>query len=785
MTNMRKLIVVTGGMLALSAAMIWAADVLPKPDPPFKGKIDPSRDKSSPDWPQRTSARKGAPNVVLILLDDVGFGATGTFGGPVPTPALDELAKSGLRYNRFHVNSLCSPTRAALLSGRNDHEIGFGTVVEGASGYPGYNSIWPKSAVSIAEVLKQNGYSTAAFGKWHNTPAWETNPAGPFDHWPTSLGFEYYYGFMGGADSQWHPRLYRNTTAVEPPSTPEQGYHFTTDLVNDASRWVQQHDAVSPQKPFFLYFATGATHTPHHVAKVWIEKYAGKFDQGWDKLREQTYARQKEFGIIPANAELTPRPKEMPAWDSLDANQKKLLAHEMEVYAAFLAQTDYEVGRLLANIKSEGHAEDTIVFYIAGDNGASAEGGPEGIDAYTVDGKRRTIEERLQHIDDLGGELFINHYAASWAWATNTPFQWSKQVASHLGGTRDPLIVSWPGHIKDAGGLRTQFHHVTDIAPTLYELAGVQLPEVVNGVKQLPLEGFSMVYSFDHPDQPSPHKVQYFEMLGNRGIYKDGWWAGSRHLLPWQSSQLANWEQHSPENNPWELYNLNEDYSQARDLAAQNPEKLKELQQLFDSEARRNNVYPLVPRRAPVPAPGGAQTSFVYHAGVQRIPTTSAPRIAGHAHRITADLDIPAGGAEGVILAQGGRYGGFTLYVKDGRVVYEVNAFGNRSGMIVSTKPLEAGKAHIVVDFMPDKSPNKEPVTGGVGQGVQTRPAGPGIAHLSINGEPAGEAPITVFGGYYYETFDVGSDLGTPVSASYASPFTFSGKIDTVKVDIQ
>jgi arylsulfatase A-like enzyme len=784
MTKMRKLIVVMAGLLSLSA-MIWAADVLPKPDSPFKGKIDPSRDKSSPDWPQRTSARKGAPNVVLILLDDVGFGATGTFGGPVPTPALDELAKSGLRYNRFHVNSLCSPTRAALLSGRNDHEIGFGTVVEGASGYPGYNSIWPKSAVSIAEVLKQNGYSTAAFGKWHNTPAWETNPSGPFDHWPTSLGFEYYYGFMGGADSQWHPRLYRNTTAVEPPSTPEQGYHLTTDLVNDASRWVQQHDAVSPQKPFFLYFATGATHTPHHVAKVWIEKYAGKFDQGWDKLREETYARQKEFGIIPANAELTPRPKEMPAWDSLDANQKKLLAHEMEVYAAFLAQTDYEVGRLLANIKAEGHTEDTIVFYIAGDNGASAEGGPEGIDAYTVDGKRRTIEERLQHIDDLGGELFINHYAASWAWATNTPFQWSKQVASHLGGTRDPLIVSWPGHIKDAGGLRTQFHHVTDIAPTLYELAGVQLPEVVNGVKQLPLEGFSLVYSFDHPDQPSPHKVQYFEMLGNRGIYKDGWWAGSRHLLPWQSSQFANWEQHSPESNPWELYNLNEDYSQAHDLAAQNPEKLKELQQLFDSEARRNNVYPLVPRRAPVPAPGGAQTSFVYHAGVQRIPTTSAPRIAGHAHRITADLDIPAGGAEGVILAQGGRYGGFTLYVKDGRVVYEVNAFGNRSGMIVSSKPLEAGKAHIVVDFMPDNSPNKEPVTGGVGQGIQTRPAGPGIAHLSINGEPAGEAPITVFGGYYYETFDIGSDLGTPVSSSYASPFAFSGKIDTVKVDIE
>ncbi|MGC9948383.1 MAG: arylsulfatase [Bryobacteraceae bacterium] len=785
MTKIRKLVVVMGGLSWLSA-MTWAADVLPKPDPAFKGKIDPSRDKSTPDWPRRTGARKGAPNVVLILLDDVGFGATATFGGPVPTPALDQLAKSGLRYNRFHVNSLCSPTRAALLSGRNDHEIGFGTVVEGASGYPGYNSIWPKSAVSIAEVLKQNGYSTAAFGKWHNTPVWETNPAGPFDHWPTSLGFEYYYGFMGGADSQWHPRLYRNTVAVEPPATPAEGYHLTTDLVNDASRWLQRHDAVSPQKPFFLYFATGATHTPHHVAKEWIAKFAGQFDQGWDRLREQTFARQREFGIIPASAELTPRPKEMPAWDSLSANQRRLLAHEMEVYAAFLAQTDYEVGRLLANIKAEGHTEDTIVFYIAGDNGASAEGGPEGLDAYTVDGKPRPVEARLEHIDDLGGELFLNHYAAAWAWATNTPFQWSKQVASHLGGTRDPLIVSWPGHIKDAGGLRTQFHHVTDIAPTLYELAGVELPDAVNGVKQLPLEGVSMVYSFDHPDQPSAHKIQYFEMLGNRGIYKDGWWAGSRHLLPWQSTQLANWEGHTPEQNPWELYNLNEDYSQAHNLAERNPEKLKELQQLFDSEARRNNVYPLAPHRAAPPTPAGAQTSFVYHAGVQRIPTSSAPRVAGHAHRITADLDIPAGGAEGVILAQGGRYGGYTLYVKDGHVTYEVNAFGNRTGIVVSSKPLAAGKAHIVVDFTPDDSqPGKQVVTGGVGQGVSTRAVGPGMARLSINGEPAGETPIAVFGGYYYETFDIGSDLGTPVSASYASPFAFNGKIDTVKVEIQ
>jgi arylsulfatase A-like enzyme len=762
-------------IIALGAAAGYAADTLPRPDPPFKGKIDPSRDKSSPDWPQRPSAPKGAPNVILILLDDVGFGATSTFGGPVPTPALDELAKSGLRYNRFHVNSLCSPTRAALLSGRNDHEIGFGTVVEAAQGYPGYNSIWPRSAASIAEILKLNGYSTAAFGKWHNTPVWETNPAGPFDHWPTGLGFEYFYGFVAGMDEQWYPRLYRNTVAVEPPTTPAGGYHLTTDLANDATRWVQQHDAVSPQKPFFLYFATGATHEPHQVPQEWIDKYKGKFDQGWDKLREETFARQKEFGIIPANAELTPRPKELPAWDSLTADEKKLLSHQMEVYAGFLAHTDYEIGRLLRNIKAEGHNEDTIVFYIPGDNGASAEGGIEGHDAFTAEGKPRSIEERLALASQMGSDLYLNHYASGWAFATCTPFQWSKQVASHLGGTRDPLIVSWPGHIKDAGGLRTQFHHITDIAPTIYELAGIQLPESVEGVKQLPLEGVSMVYSFDHPDQPSPHKVQYFEMVGNRGIYKDGWWAGSRHLLPWDLA--AHWLDRRPENNPWELYNLNEDYSQAHDLAARYPEKLKELEQLFDSEARRNNVYPLTPFGSPLPTPYDGATSFVYHAGVERIPAASAPRLTGRAHRITADVEIPAGGAEGVILAQGGVLGGYTLFVKNSRVTYAVNASGNRAGSVVSA-PLDPGKAHIVLEFTPDKVVPRPGLIAG-------RSPSPGVAKLSVNGKPAGETKVVAFGVYYFETLDVGADLGSPVSPDYTSPFRFTGKIESVRVDLQ
>ena len=772
---MKRLTWLLSGIIALGAGAAYAADALPHPDPQFKGKIDPSRDKSSPDWPQRPSASKGAPNVILILLDDVGFGATSTFGGPAPTPALDELAKGGLRYNRFHVNSLCSPTRAALLSGRNDHEIGFGTVIEGAQGYPGYNSIWPRSAASIAEILKLNGYSTAAFGKWHNTPAWETNPAGPFDHWPTGLGFEYFYGFVAGMDEQWYPRLYRNTVAVEPPTTPAAGYHLTSDLANDATRWVQQHDAVAPQKPFFLYFATGATHEPHQVPQEWIDKYKGKFDQGWDKLREETFARQKEFGIIPANAELTPRPKELPAWDSLTADQKKLLSHQMEVYAGFLAHTDYEIGRLLHNIKADGHNEDTIVFYIPGDNGASAEGGIEGHDALTAEGKPRSMEERLALSAEMGSDLYLNHYASGWAFATCTPFQWSKQVASHLGGTRDPLIVSWPGHIKDAGGLRSQFHHVTDIAPTIYELAGIQFPESVNGVKQLPLEGVSMVYTFDHPDQPSPHKIQYFEMVGNRGIYKDGWWAGSRHLLPWDLA--AHWQDRRPENNPWELYNLSEDYSQAHDLAAQNPEKLKELVQLFDSEARRNNVYPLTPFGSPMPTPYDGSTTFVYHAGVERIPAASAPRLTGRAHRITADVEIPPGGAEGVILAQGGVLGGYTLFIKNGRVVYEVNASGNRAGT-VSSEPLAPGKAHIVLEFTPDTTTPRPGLIAG-------RSPSPGVARLSVNGKSAGETKIAVLGVNYFETLDVGADLGSPVSPAYASPFRFTGKIETVRVDLQ
>ena len=476
---------VAGVLLALFAGIASkAGDVLPKAEPAFHGKIGTTRDDSVPDWPRPVTAPKGAPNVVLILLDDVGFGASLTFGGLTPTPVLDRLASGGLRYNRFHVNAMCSPTRAALLSGRNSHQVGFGMIAESAAGYPGYNSVWPRSAASIAEVLKLNGYSTAAFGKWHNTPVWEVNPVGPYDRWPVGKGFEYFYGFLGAATSQWEPALFRNTLPVEPKTTPREGYHLTTDLVDDAIDWVHRHDAVAQAKPFFIYFATGATHSPHQVPAEWIAKFKGKFDAGWDEIRKQSFARQKRLGIIPANAELTPRPKQIPAWDDQTPEQKKLLAHQAEVYAAFLAHTDHEIGRFLETLKQDGHYEDTVVLYIIGDNGASAEGGFEGSNAVGPNGKPLNVTDRLKKYDLLGSEYFSNHYATAWGWSFNAPFQWAKEVASHLGGTHNPLVLSWPGHIKDPGGLRSQFTHVNDIAPTIYELAHVQAPDVVNGVKQ-------------------------------------------------------------------------------------------------------------------------------------------------------------------------------------------------------------------------------------------------------------------------------------------------------------
>lgn len=773
-----------GSVLMASMSALFAQSSLPKADPPFTGRIDIDARKSQPVWPPQVSAPKTAPNIVLIVVDDVGFSTTSTFGGPIDTPNFSKLAATGLRYNNFHVNALCSPTRAALLSGRNAHQIGFGTVAELGAGYPGYNTLWPKSAASVAEVLKDNGYSTAAFGKWHDTPPWQISPAGPFDRWPTGLGFEYFYGFMSGADNQYYPRIYRGTIPVEPTSTLQQGYHFTTDITNDAIRWLHLHDAAADDKPFFLYFATGATHSPHQVPKEWVDKFKGQFDQGWDKLRDENYDREKRLGVIPANAKDTPRPESLPAWSSLSPDEKRLVAHEAEVYAGYTAQTDYEIGKLLQAIKEEGKSDNTIVLWLFGDNGGSAQGGPDGTDAHNVNGKSKSVESRLQTEGELGSEVFMNHFAAAWAWALTAPFQGTKEDASHLGGTTDPLIISWPARIKETGGIRSQFAHVNDVAATLYDAAGISPPKTVNGVPQIPLEGTSLTYTFDHSDAPGRHNVQYFATSGNRAIYKDGWWAGDLVRYTWEPNGIAGAESVAPVDynvHPWELYNLNQDYSQADNVASKYPEKLKELQTLFDEEAKRNQVYPLLPPYGSLPtAQQEGKTTFTYRSGVERLANRVAPALAGKAYTITADIDVPASGAAGVIIAQGGRYGGFTLFVKDNRVIYEINAFGNQSGKIVSSDPLPTGKTKIVVDVNPDgaqRAPNAVSFAIHGARGAE--------GTLQINNKPEGSGHFENINGTDRETLDVGVDLGSAVSAEYQSPNRFTGNIEKVTIQLK
>ena len=759
-------------VLALVTSMVLKAQVLPKPDSPFQGKIDINPKQSTPDWPKFVTAPENAPNIILILLDDVGFSSTSTFGGLSSTPVFDRLASKGLRYNRFNGTPMCSPTRAALLSGRNSHQVGFGRISELAAGYPGYNSIWPKSAASMAEILKLNGYSTAAFGKQHNTPVWEATPAGPFDRWPTGLGFEYFYGFIRHGSSQWEPNLYRNTIPVSAPTSPKEGYNLTTDLIDDAIVWVDHLSATSPTKPFFLYFAASATHSPHHAPREWVDKYKGKFDQGWDKLRDETFQRQKELGIIPKNAVQNPRPKELAAWESLSPEQKKLLARQMEVYAAYIAHTDFEIGRLLNTLKDAGKMENTIVIYIADDNGPTTEGGFDGRDALTVQGKNQTLEERLHQHDAIGSEAFDNAPAAAWAWASNSPFKGAKTVASDLGGVRLPMVVSWPGHISRAGEVCSEFIHITDIAPTLFEIAGIQAPSVVHGVEQMPLEGKSFVYTFQRPENSGRPRIQYFEIFGSRGIFKDGWWAGSPKGSIW--NQGGGTPIPPPDQRPWELYNLDQDYSQAYDLSKQYPEKLKELKVLFDSEAKRNNVYPLEPEFfGSQPSLKTGRSRFVYHEGSQRIPPEAAPSLAGQAHKITAEVTVPDSGAEGVIVAQGGRHGGFTLYIKNGRLVYETSAYGELSGSLESSMTLTPGKLKVIVEVIP--VPNNE-APGGF------RRSFPMKARLIINGKVDREISIRTASDN--DTLDIGSDLVSPVSPKYACPFEFTGKIESVTIDL-
>jgi arylsulfatase A-like enzyme len=769
--------------------IIAAQDVFPRPEAPFAGVINRDVRKSTPQWPTVVTAPKDAPNVILVLVDDVGFSTTSTFGGPVPTPNFDKLAKAGLRYNEFHVNAICAPSRAALLSGRNNHEIGFGTITEHAQGYPGYNSVWPKSSASIAKVLSENGYNTAAFGKWHNTPVWEINAGGPFDRWPTGEGFDYFYGFLSAFDSQYTPRLYRDTTPVEPTKTEAQGYNLGADMTDDAIRWLHQHDAAAPNKPFFVYFATPGTHTPHHVPKEWIAKFKGQFDGGWDKLRAENFAREKKLGVIPENARLTPRPEGLAAWDSLTADQKKLLAHQAEVYAAFTAYTDAQIGRLLQAIQDEGKADNTLVFEIFGDNGGSAEDGPTGYDARQINGQIKGIPARLQEEDELGSELFMNATAAPWAWAFSTPFPGTKADASHLGGTRDPMIIAWPNRIKQPGGLRSQFSHLNDIAPTIYEAAGVKAPSSIDGVPQTPLEGASLLYTFDDAKAESRHHVQYFETNGNKAIYKDGWWAGNLLRSSWDRIGAPGYEREKlldDNTHPWELYNLNDDYSQSTDLAAKYPEKLAEMKALFDSEAKRNQVYPLLPLRELISRPEDKRKTFVLRSGVERLADTMNVHTgAGTGYTIRAEIENP-GNAAGVLLAQGGRYGGFTLFVKDKHVHFEINSFGHLSGKMVSTGELPMGHSEIVVEVIPDtpRTPqlNPAPANGGAAPF-------PGSGNLKLNGSEEAHTSflnIPASGGYWSpaESLDVGSDLGSAVSKEYASPSRFTGTIKSVTIEL-
>ena len=756
-------------------------EVLPIPDRPYDGPVyedakDPAT-KFPPIRPLRPPA--GAPNVLVVLIDDAGFGSSSAFGGPCQTPTAERLAASGVKFTRFHTTALCSPTRAALLSGRNHHSVGMGGITEIATSAPGYNSIRPNTCAPLAETLKLNGYSTAQFGKCHEVPVWETSPMGPFDSWPSGGGgFEYFYGFIGGETNQWYPAIYDGTIPVEPDRTPEQGYHFTEDMTDKAIDWVRQQKALMPDKPFFVYFAPGATHAPHHVPKEWAEKYKGKFDQGWDRLREETFARQKGLGVIPEDCELTERHAEIPAWDDIDDALKPVLARQMEVYAGFLEHTDLHVGRLVDALEDLGILDDTLIYYINGDNGASAEGTPNGCfnELVVLNGAAglETTEFMVSKIDDFGGPDAYNHYAVGWAHAMDTPYQWTKQVASHWGGTRNGTIVHWPKGIRAQGEVRDQFHHVIDVAPTVLEAAGLPAPTMVHGVEQRPIEGVSMRYAFDDPGAAERHETQYFEMFCNRGIYHEGWTAVTRHSIPWSPAALPPFQQDT-----WELYDTNTDWSQAHDLAAEMPDKLAELQALFMDEARKYNVLPLDDRRferfnsdiagRPQLIAGDSQLLF---GGMGRLSENSVINTKAKSHSVTAKVDIPDRGAEGVIIAQGGAFAGWSIYLNGGKPMYCHNLFGLQRFKVAGDRPVPTGTHQIRMEFAYDG--------GGLGKG--------GTVSLFIDGAKTGEGRVEATVPVQYsadETCDVGSDTASPVSDDYTSEGSrFTGTIDWVQIDI-
>jgi arylsulfatase A-like enzyme len=754
-------------------------EVLPIPDRAHVGLVTYDAKNPATNFPPIEPLRPpaGAPNVLVVLIDDCGFGASSAFGGPVNTPTAERLAAGGLKYTRFHTTALCSPTRAALLSGRNHHAVGMGGITELATSAPGYSSQRPNSCAPLAEVLKLNGYSTAQFGKCHEVPVWQTSPMGSFDNWPTGSGFEHFYGFIGGETNQYAPAIYQDTVPVEPSKTPEEGYHFTEDMTDHAMDWVRQQKALMGDKPFFVYFAPGATHAPHHVPAEWSAKYKGAFDDGWDALRERTFARQKELEVIPPDAELTARPAEIPAWDQMPEELKPVLARQMEVYAGFLQHTDHHVGRLIDALADLGVLDDTLVYYVIGDNGASAEGTPNGTfnELLTLNGAAalETAEFMAARIDKFGTPEAYNHYAVGWAHAMDTPYQWTKQVASHWGGTRNGTIVHWPRGIQANGELRHQFCHVIDVAPTVLEVAGLPEPTMVNSVQQQPLHGTSMAYSFDDADAAGRRETQYFEMFCNRGIYHQGWTAVTRHSTPWVMAELPAFD-----DDVWELYGP-EDWTQAHDLASEQPEKLAELQRLFLLEAAKYNVFPLDDRRVerfnpdlagrPQLIRGRSQLLF---GGMGRLSENSVVVVKNKSHAVTAQLVVPDGGVQGVIVAQGGAFGGWSLYASEGRPAYCYNLFGLQRFKVYGEQPIPAGEHQVRMEFAYDG--------GGLAKG--------GTVTLYVDGGKAGEGRVegTVPMAFSAdETTDVGSDSATPVSDDYGPKTSaFSGRVRWVQIDL-
>jgi arylsulfatase A-like enzyme len=771
---------VTGEPGSPSATTTIDGKYLPNQPPAFGGQIGLDAKNSKPYWPPQIVPPKGAPNVLLIMTDDAGFGVAGTFGGVIPTPALDRVADAGLRYTQFHSTALCSPTRAALITGRNHHSSGFGVISEQATGYPGYDSIIGVNNATIGEILKQNGYATSWFGKNHNTPAFQYSSAGPFDQWPSGMGFDYFYGFMGGDTSQWQPYLFQNTTQIFPWEG-KPGYNLITDMADNAIDHIKQLNAAAPDKPFFVYYVPGATHAPHHPTQEWIDKFKGKFDMGWNEMREQILANQKKLGVVPANTQLTPWPDDLPKWDTLDADSKKLFAHQAEVFAAYVAYADNEIGRVIQAVEDVGKLDNTLIIYIEGDNGTSAEGSTLGTpsEVITIQGIDIPVKDQLKFYDVWGSDKTYPHMSVAWSWAFDTPFKWTKQVASHFGGTRQGMAMSWPARIKDAGGIRTQFHHVIDIVPTVLEASGIPAPVMVNGVAQKPIEGVSMTYSWDKVNAtvPSTRKTQYFEMFGNRAIYNDGWIAATTPPAPpWLMGKSKMPDVVDGYN--WELYNLNEDFSEYNDLAAKMPDKLREMQEMFLMEAAKYNVFPLdnsILERILTPRPSATagRNEFTYSGVLSGLPTSDAPSILNKSYSITADVTIPEGGGDGMLVTTGGRFGGYGLYLLKGKPVFLYNLVDMARFRWEAPEALTGGKHTIVFDFKSDG-----PGFGNGGTGV-LKVDGSEVANQKI----PHTIPIIM---PWDETFDVGVDTRTGVEDNdYQVPFRFTGEITKLTVALQ